>query len=601
MKFWRRIIKTHIIAFLLIAISGTLASLSMIKDSSIRDEMPHIIAGYSYLTKLDYRINPEHPPLIKEFSALPLLFQDIYFPEEDVSWKDRVNDQWALGDKFLYQYGNDADQMIFSGRLLMVLVFLAGGWVLYRWIERVTRKREVALVGLILYLFSPNLIAHGRFITTDMGMTVFSIFALYAYYLYLEKPTWKMLIFAGLVFGFAQLAKFSAVMLIPAFFVAAFLYGVGSYREGKFKAMFREVIKQLSRVTLIMIIGYLLVGIWYTVHLAGMPKEVQHQLIGESISTYELAGIEFKSMLHVFTESPVLRPYAQYLLGFFMVTAHTTVGHTTFFFGEVGKNWPEYFTFAYLLKEPLAGQFLFYFAVLVLFVEGIRRAIRIANDKKSKPVEHMATWTRMNAVLLGYFFLALVIFVMSSLNKLQLGIRYIVPIFPFMYLFVAYMLSVFWENIRDRKQYGLYYFNISVLIVTLVWYIGTAFAAFPHYLPYFNELKGGPKEAYKYFVDSNLDWGQDLIRLAEFVDDNNIEHIKVDYFGGGNLDYYLGGKYEWWGCDRGPTTGWIAVSVSPIQWCSQADYDDSYHWLTDNYKPVEQIGYSIFVYYVPEN
>jgi len=599
MKFWNKIIKTHAIAVVLIAVSCALAIGSMWKDSSIRDEMPHIVGGYSYLTKLDYRVNPEHPPLIKEISAIPLLFMDVYFPDEDVSWKNKVNDQWSLGDKFLYKYGNDADQMLFWGRVPMVLIFLIGGWVLYRWAERMTRRREIALVALILYLFSPNLMAHGRFITTDMGMTIFSLFAFYAYYLYLEKPDWKKLIGVGLVFGFAQLAKFSVVMVIPAFFVVAFLYGLGSYKKGKLKNTLKEICLQLSRVTLIMIIGYLLVGAWYYVHMAGMPKDVQHRLIDDSIASYEVAGFDFRDMLHTFTEAPVLRPYSQYLLGFFMVTAHTAYGHTTYFFGEVGKNWPEYFTFAYLMKEPLPAQFLFFFGVLVLLVELARRVALVKKDK-GKNLEKGAGWLRSHAVMLGYFFLVLVVFIMSSLNKLQLGIRYIIPIFPFIYLFTAYMIWVFWEDVKDKKRIALYYFNIGALVVVMIWYIGISFVAFPSYLAYFNEVKGGPKEAWKYFVDSNLDWGQDLVRLEEFMDENSIEHIRMDYFGGGNLDYYLGDRYEYWGFDKGYSPGWFAISASAIQWNSQNDYDKSYHWLTDNYEPVEQIGYSIFVYYVPE-
>ena len=76
-----------------------------------------------------------------------------------------------------------------------------------------------------------------------------------------------------------------------------------------------------------------------------------------------------------------------------------------------------------------------------------------------------------------------------------------------------------------------------------------------------------------------------------------MQDIKIDYFGGGDLDYYFGqGNYELWGFDREPTTGWLAISVNAIQWNSANDEEkQSYHWLTDKYEPVEKIGYSIFV------
>lgn len=600
MKFWKHIIQTHLLAAILIIMAGLFAVFSMWDDSSVRDEMPHIVSGYSYLTKQDYRVNPEHPPLIKQLAAFPLLFQDVFFPEQDPSWKDKVNDQWDLGDKFLYKYGNDADSMLFWGRIPMVLIFLLAGWVLYRFTEKVTKRREAALIALLLFLFSPNLMAHGRFITTDMGITAFAIFALYAYYLYLERPNWKNMLFAGVVFGLAQLAKFSVFLLIPTFLFIGFLYGLGVYKKGKGRLAIKQIGVQIGKAILIMVIGYVLVGFWYTVSIWNMPVEVQHKLINESLTPRDLGGINAPYFLNAMTDFPLTRPYAQYLLGFLMVTAHATGGHTTYFFGEVGKHWSEYFVFAYFLKEPVAAQILFYFAVII-FALACFKVVKARKKGEEHPLKN-AYWLQSQAVLLGYFFFTFLVFAMASLNKLQLGIRYILPVFPFIYLFSAYMLVVFWEHFEAKKQVWVKFLSIGSLLLLLVWYLGSNILVFPSYLAYFNELRGGPKEGYKYLVDSNLDWGQDLVRLRQFMDDRGVPYVKIDYFGGGNLDYYLGGRYQPWGFDRKPTTGWFAISASAIQWNSlNSPSEGSYHWLTDYYKPVAQIGYSIFVYYVPEN
>ena len=122
------------------------------------------------------------------------------------------------------------------------------------------------------------------------------------------------------------------------------------------------------------------------------------------------------------------------------------------------------------------------------------------------------------------------------------------------------------------------------------------------------KLGGGPKNGYKYAADSNLDWGQDLKRLAVWTEQNNIQKIYVDYFGGGDAKYYLGDKLlPWWG-DRNPTDlksgDWLAVSATFLQggrgkpvsgFSSPTGY---YDWL-NNYQPVTTIGYSIFVYQMP--
>ncbi len=597
MRFWKNLLKTHYLAFVMMLGAGFLAVGSVWNDSSIRDEMPHIVAGYSYWTKQDYRINPEHPPLIKQLAALPLLFMDIYFPEYDPSWQKPINDQWDLGNKFLYKYGNDADGMLFWGRLPMILIFLLGGFFLYRFTEKITKRREAALIALALFLFSPNLMAHGRFITTDMGITAFAIFALYAYYLYLENPTWKNLLWAGVVFGLAQLAKFSVFLLIPTFLFIAFIYGLGAYRKGKIINTLQEIGKELAKVCTIMVIGYLLVGFWYQVFIWNMPVEAQHELIDVSIKDSDLAGLGFNTKLHWMTDISFLRPYAQYLLGFLMVSSHTTGGHTTYFFGEVGTHWPDYFVFAYWLKEPIAAQILFYFAIMI-FGFGAYHFFHRKNQDKTKI---FLLWMRENAVIIGYFVFASFVFILASTNKLQLGIRYILPVFPFIYMFTAIMLWQFEKSLDREKRIGFYWTNIGAFLILMLWYLGSNLTVFPSYLPYFNEIKGGPKEGWKYMVDSNVDWGQDLIRLKQFMDKKKINHIKIDYFGGGDLDYYLPNRYEYWGFDRKPSTGWFAISASAIQWNTlNPEEKGNYHWLTDYYKPVDQIGYSILVYFVPE-
>jgi len=597
MRFWKNLMRTHFLAAVLILAAGGLAIGSMWHDSAIRDEMPHIVAGYSYLTKGDYRVNPEHPPLIKELAALPLLFQDVYFPENDPAWKDHVNDQWDLGNKFLYKYGNDADRMLFTGRTMMVLVFLLGGWIIYRFTEKITKRRELALVSLVLFLFSPNLMAHGRFITTDMGATAFSLFALYAYYLYLEKPDWKKYTSAGIVFGLALLAKFSTFLLIPVFLFIASIYGLGSYRKGKISVTLKEVGLEIAKAVGIMAIGALLVGIWYTPHIWNMPAAVQHQLINESIKDSDLGHLGFNTLLNRMTNVAVLRPYSQYLLGFLMVSSHTTGGHTTYFFGQIGTHWPDYFVFAYLLKEPLAAQVLFFFAILLLFIYAIRNLIERINSPKPKNFY----WLRKNAVIVGYAFLSALVFGMASANKLQLGIRYILPVFPFLYMLTAIMLGEFAKELDKKKRIGFYWINVGLLTALLIWFVGSNVMTFPSYLPYFNELKGGSKEGWKYMVDSNVDWGQDLIRLKQFMDKNNVPLMKIDYFGGGDLDYYLGNRYEIWGFDKKPASGWFAISASAVQWNTLNPPErGNYHWLTDNYQPVEFVGNSILVYHVPE-
>jgi hypothetical protein len=138
----------------------------------------------------------------------------------------------------------------------------------------------------------------------------------------------------------------------------------------------------------------------------------------------------------------------------------------------------------------------------------------------------------------------------------------------------------------------------------LAWILVENFLWAPWHLSYFNEFAGGPANAYRYVVDSNLDWGQSLKELRDFVIRHDIKKIKVDYFGGGDARYYLGDRFEPLNRDLGPQRGWLAISATFLQGergTPAPGFDQPccrYRWL-DQYEPVAKIGYSIFVYHIP--
>ncbi|MEK7596045.1 MAG: hypothetical protein AAB564_00620, partial [Patescibacteria group bacterium] len=159
---------SSIIAGFLLALMFVLMFFSAWNESATMDELAHIPAGYSYLTQKDYRLNPEHPPLIKDLAALPLLFLNINFPADHSSWKNDVNGQWSFGSVFLYESGNDADKIIRLARLPIMLLTILFGWLFFRWIRR-RYGDQTGLLALFFFVFSPTFIAHGRYVTTDIA------------------------------------------------------------------------------------------------------------------------------------------------------------------------------------------------------------------------------------------------------------------------------------------------------------------------------------------------------------------------------------------------------------------------------------------------
>ena len=118
---------SRIILALILVLSLGLMVFSSLRESAIMDELAHIPAGYSYLNSLDYHLNPEHPPLVKMAAGLPLLFLNLNFPTDTPAWSEKVNGQWDVGYEFLYQSGNDADQIIQwarTGPMVLTLILI---------------------------------------------------------------------------------------------------------------------------------------------------------------------------------------------------------------------------------------------------------------------------------------------------------------------------------------------------------------------------------------------------------------------------------------------------------------------------------------------
>src|SRR5262249_48797775 len=147
---WLRAKHAWVAAAMLTAMFG-LALSAMVGNSAIVDEIAHVPAGYSYLHYGDYRLNPEHPPLMKDLAGLPLQFMDVLFPVDEPSWTSDVNGQWEAGWNFIYHLNdNRADAILFWARLPILMLAVAFGGFLY-WFCRKHWGTAVALLALFFY------------------------------------------------------------------------------------------------------------------------------------------------------------------------------------------------------------------------------------------------------------------------------------------------------------------------------------------------------------------------------------------------------------------------------------------------------------------
>jgi hypothetical protein len=445
---------SNLIAVLLLLFMLIVAVLSMKGDSLTMDELAHIPAGYGYMHEKDYRLNPEHPPLLKDLAAIPLLFMNLNFDKEFGAWKDDVNGQWTMGWKFIFDSGNDTEKMIFWSRIPMILILLILGIYIFRWAKELFGPKP-ALFALFLFSFSPTFIAHGRYVATDVGAVAAFFIATYYFIKWLQKSTKKNLILAGIAFGIAQLIKFSLFLLVPFFGLLLLIWIFIKWRDGK-RNLFKLFIAYSLKFIVILVIGYLVIFPLYQYHVLNYPLEKQ-----VSDTEYLLASHSVRPLANIITwmaDKPILRVYGQYLLGLIMVFQRAAGGNTTFFLGEVSNvAWPQYFPVVYAIKTPLALHILTIIALLFF-------AWQIKKPFWKKILARIIEATKSHFPEIAMLIFLAVYWALSIKSNLNIGVRHVLPTFPFVYILISGQIKRIFEYAKGKKKLFIVHCSLFYLL-----------------------------------------------------------------------------------------------------------------------------------------
>jgi hypothetical protein len=270
------------------------------------------------------------------------------------------------------------------------------------------------------------------------------------------------------------------------------------------------------------------------------------------------------------------------------ILGRTGGGTPAFFLGQYGSGgWWAYFPVAFAIKTPLPTLLLL-IAALALW---LRRRTGGAHDE----------------ALLGSLCTLLPILVYWGLavtSSFNIGYRHLLPTLPFAYVLAGWQLAGLLQRDGRRRQWAL-----ALLGGALAWLaVGTVVVA-PHYLAFFNAIAGGPDGGYRYLVDSNLDWGQDLPGLARYVEEEGLERVYLSWFGAAHPEAYglpfhplpgfwrFGGDAAVYGYNPyAPEPGTYAISASNLQGVALSDRD-TYAWFRTQ-TPIARIGHSIHIYRV---
>ncbi|MDD5194100.1 MAG: glycosyltransferase family 39 protein [Candidatus Omnitrophica bacterium] len=545
-------------------------------NSITSDEKTHIATGYLNIRFNDYRFNVEHPPLIKQLAAIPLLFMNLNFPQEIYKNSTTPMDIVNIQEAFLFKMGNDLDAMLFFARLPNILFGILLGFAIYLF-SRELNGKLAGLISLGVFVFSPTFLGHSPLVTMDVAVSCFYFFTVYSLMNYFSTKKSIFLYIAGIGLGVSLAAKFSALVLIPALYALIIAMIFTKHFEKQ------SFILKMPPWKIILLIPVFIFAVSYKGSVRFMIPAFAIFFISVVFCKIDFfaKNVRFAAkislLLLILGFAVVILDYTQYdwfpnhsatkayFKGFENFKGHASGGHPSYLLGHYSNTgWWYYFPLTILFKEPITT-----LGLVTLGFIGILA-------KKQNDWRLLFVFIPMCAYL----------FVACFLNKANMGIRHIMPALPFLYVIAGYSVTLFKKYLNMR----LLKLILPGVILTLCLEVVTAY---PAHLSYFNVASGGISNGYKLLSDSNIAWGQDFKRLKQYLERNGINHVIIDTsFGGINAYDYYKIPYRLLGPEEkiNPVKGFYVIDTLRLQ-------ASDIQWL-DKYKPISRIGGSLLIYQI---
>ena len=427
-------------------------------------------------------------------------------------------------------------------RLGVLPFFLLASLVVFTWTRR-HFGNPAAAIATALFTMLPPVLAHAGVATTDMGLAAGVGAAYFSLIFWAEQPTWKHAILLGVTTAVAVLSKFTALGYLPSTALCSLLYYLWARRPDK-RLLWQPAKTRAAKFGLAVLTGALTIWAGYWFSFARVP------------------------------EWNVSLPAPELFDGILSAARHNLQGHSNYLLGQVSKTgrW-YYFPVVLAVKTPVA--------FLLLLALGV-----------------FVWWRKRAELVYGLpIVFALGILIPGMTSNVNIGVRHILPVYIGFAIIAALGLLelVSWE--RSRKWAG------PAAALLLVWMAVSSVMSHPDYLAYFNEpalaLTGGQPE--KILVDSDLEWGQNTVRLARRL--RELGATQVSYGVDNHQSDYL---VQWPGLPRItpiqpliPAEGWTAVSPTTdrtSQYGLFFRYPNLKPWW-EQLQPVERVG-ALSLYYV---
>lgn len=515
------------------------------------DEPEHIACGMEWLDRGTFTLEEKIPPLGRILIALGPYLSGCH--------SNSLTSMWDEGRDILYKQG-DYSRTLTLARAGTLPFFLLPAFIVFIWSRRLFGE-TAALAAIVFFTCLPPILAHSGLATTDAAVMGTLITAVFAFTIWLDKPTFTQSLLVGLTTALAVLSKTSALVFLPICFLTAmgFRYFV---KDDAVAAVKYERKGMLSGFGLILLVAFFVVWAGYRFSFGSPvegylpPYESIDRIVGADGILHDLA--------YGLMDIPV--PAPELVRGLEQLSSHNSGGHLGYLLGEVRQyGWWYFFPVVLAVKTPIP--------FIIFTLTGYAFIIRKWFKNKQ----------RWQVLVVAACPMALLAICMQS--QINIGIRHVLPVYPFFVMVAAFGALILWNVTRLRLL------SRTMVSALTVWMLVSSILSHPDYLAYFNEAAGHHPE--KILVDSDLDWGQDLQRLSSKLKEFHINEVSLSYFGTANIVKYYDLPTVKALVPFKAATGWVAISLTILHKL------EGFSWI-EKYEPFALVGRSIRLYYIPK-
>jgi len=563
------------------------------------DEPGHLASGISHWEYGRFELYRVNPPLVRMVAAIPILLTNAQ--TDWGAWNIHSpysRSEFPVGTRFVALNGEVGFWYFTLARWACIPLCLVGLWTVYLWAKSLYGA-TAGLMAMSLYCFCPNCVAWGASITPDAAGTSFGVLAAYLYWRWLQTPTWGRALQAGLGLGLAELAKGTLIVFFvvwPALWFIDFIVSRQRRRQTEISSSNADaavqdiVVVTATRPPFQQLAGIILVAV-YLLNLGfgfeGSFKPLRdYTFVSRALSGQDRPPEGANRFVGTWLEAlPVPLP-ENYVRGLDVQKYDFERGKWSYLLGEQRpRGWWYYYFVAFLVKTPVC--------TIVMFAV----ATTLALSRNSYRSNWRNEWTLL---LPAVVIMALV----SSQTGFSRYLRYALPVLPFAYIHVSRVAVLF--AARNRLFSGL-------LATCWLGSFVESHTVYPHSLSFFNVAVGGPLNGQTCLLDSNIEWGQDLLYLRRWYDSNTeARPLHLAFFGDFHVNPqsagivfepvpgFLGAEHQDQSSGEllGPQPGWFAVSINHLYGYRHLESDRPKYTYFQRLKPVARAGYTIVVYYL---